>query len=195
MGRRGSYPDLRAPLSVATYRLAASLRWRTHDTDCGWFSQTLIRLSAWVPLNVECQGPRRAGRTSEKPARVAKGCSVMEKPAHPIGKMWRLSLQEWRIVRILNVVDGCIPSDRATSTPEEIEEERRLLYVAMTRAKDELDLIVPQRFFTHQQAKLGDRHVYGSRRRFIPDSILGSFARRNWRDQTDWGPRSTLLRA
>jgi DNA helicase-2/ATP-dependent DNA helicase PcrA len=93
--------------------------------------------------------------------------------------------QEWRIVRILNVVDGCIPSDRATSTSEEIEEERRLLYVAMTRAKDELDLIVPHRFFTHQQAKLGDRHVYATRSRFIPDSILGSFATRNWRDQTD----------
>jgi ATP-dependent DNA helicase UvrD/PcrA len=93
--------------------------------------------------------------------------------------------QEWRIVRILNAVDGCIPSDRATGTSEEIEEERRLLYVAMTRAKDELDLIVPQRFFTHQQAKLGDRHVYASRSRFIPDSILDSFARRNWRGQTD----------
>ena len=93
--------------------------------------------------------------------------------------------QEWRIVRILNAVDGCIPSDRATGTSEEIEEERRLLYVAMTRAKDELDLIVPQRFFTHQQAKLGDRHLYASRSRFIPDSILGSFATRNWRDQTD----------
>jgi DNA helicase-2/ATP-dependent DNA helicase PcrA len=87
----------------------------------------------------------------------------------------------------LNVVDGCIPSDRATGTPEEIEEERRLLYVAMTRAKDELDFIVPQRFFTHQQAKLGDRHVYASRSRFIPDSILGSFAKRSWRDQPD-GP-------
>src|SRR5215510_2472466 len=95
--------------------------------------------------------------------------------------------QEWRIVRILNVVDGCIPPDRATGTPEEIEEERRLLYVAMTRAKDELDFIVPQRFFTHQQTKLGDRHVYASRSRFIPDSILSSFAKRNWRDQPD-GP-------
>jgi DNA helicase II / ATP-dependent DNA helicase PcrA len=93
--------------------------------------------------------------------------------------------QEWRIVRILNVVDGCIPSDRATSTPEEIEEERRLLYVAMTRAKIELDLIVPQQFFTHQQAKLGDRHVYAPRSRFVPDTILGSFETRNWRDQTD----------
>jgi DNA helicase-2/ATP-dependent DNA helicase PcrA len=74
--------------------------------------------------------------------------------------------QEWRTVRILNVVDGCIPSDRATDTPEEIEEERRLLYVAMTRAKVDLDLIVPQRFFTHNQARLGDRHVYASRSRF-----------------------------
>jgi DNA helicase II / ATP-dependent DNA helicase PcrA len=51
--------------------------------------------------------------------------------------------QEWQIVRILNVVDGCIPSDMATGSTEEIEEERRLLYVAMTRAKNELDLIVP----------------------------------------------------
>src|SRR5262245_55518672 len=102
--------------------------------------------------------------------------------------------QEWRIVRILNVVDGCIPSDRATGTSEEIEEERRLLYVAMTRAKDELDLIVPQRFFTHQQAKLGDRHVYASRSRFIPDSILRSFATRSWRDQTD-GPIEAARKA
>jgi ATP-dependent DNA helicase UvrD/PcrA len=45
----------------------------------------------------------------------------------------------------------------------------------MTRAKDEVDLIVPRRFFTHQQAKLGDRHVHATRSRFIPDSILGSF--------------------
>ncbi len=93
--------------------------------------------------------------------------------------------QEWRIVRVLNVVDGCIPSDMATRTPNEIEEERRLLYVAMTRAKDELDLIVPQRFYTFQQQnKAGDRHVYGSRSRFIPDSITDSFDRQNWHDRS-----------
>ena len=51
--------------------------------------------------------------------------------------------QEWRAVFVLNCVDGCIPSDLATGTPEEIEEERRLFYVAMTRAKDALHLIVP----------------------------------------------------
>ena len=90
--------------------------------------------------------------------------------------------QEWRSIFVLNVVDGCIPSDRATGTSEEIEEERRLLYVAMTRAKDDLQLIIPQRFFTHGQSAQGDRHVYASRSRFIPDSLLGLF------DKTSWPP-------
>ena len=67
--------------------------------------------------------------------------------------------QEWKSVFLLNVVDGCIPSDLATGASAEIEEERRLLYVAMTRAKDRLHLIVPQRFFTHGQHARGDRHV------------------------------------
>src|SRR5207237_9474047 len=77
--------------------------------------------------------------------------------------------QEWKPVHILNVVDGCIPSDMGNGTSEGIEEERRLLYVAMTRAKDHLHLIVPQRFYVHAQALHGDRHVYASRTRFIPD--------------------------
>jgi len=95
--------------------------------------------------------------------------------------------QEWKAVRVLNVVDGCIPSDMATGTVEEIEEERRLLYVAMTRAKNDLDLIVPQRFFTHQQSRTGDRHVYASASRFIPASIHSTFDRRAWREISDRG--------
>ncbi|MGB8736902.1 MAG: ATP-dependent helicase [Rhodomicrobium sp.] len=88
--------------------------------------------------------------------------------------------QEWKAVYILNVVDGCMPSDLATGTAEEIEEERRLLYVAMTRAKDELTLIVPQRFYTHQQPRGGDRHVFAGRSRFIPANLTGQFARFSW---------------
>jgi DNA helicase-2/ATP-dependent DNA helicase PcrA len=83
-------------------------------------------------------------------------------------------------VFVLNVVDGCIPSDLATGTTAEIEEERRLLYVAMTRAKDDLHLIVPQRFFTHQQNAHGDRHVYASRTRFVPSDILHLFEATTW---------------
>src|SRR4051794_5063429 len=71
-------------------------------------------------------------------------------------------------MRMLNAVDGCIPSDLGSGTTAELEEERRLLYVAMTRAKDNLHLVVPQRFFTHGQSIQGDRHVYASRTRFIP---------------------------
>jgi DNA helicase-2/ATP-dependent DNA helicase PcrA len=81
---------------------------------------------------------------------------------------------------VLNVVDGCIPSDLATGTTAEIEEERRLLYVAMTRAKDDLHLIVPQRFFTHGQNQRGDRHVYSSRTRFIPAGLLELFEQTAW---------------
>src|SRR5262249_23576196 len=80
--------------------------------------------------------------------------------------------QEWKAVYVLNVVDGCIPSDMATGSAEEIEEERRLLYVAMTRAKDSLMLLLPQRFYTHQQARRGDRHVYAARARFMTAGIL-----------------------
>lgn len=88
--------------------------------------------------------------------------------------------QEWKTVHVLNVVDGCIPSDMATGTTDEIEEERRLLYVAMTRAKDRLHLMVPQRFYVHQQAGLGDRHLYASRSRFVPAGIAHLFACIAW---------------
>ena len=60
--------------------------------------------------------------------------------------------QEWNSVHVLNAVDGCMPADLATGHAGEIEEERRLLYVAMTRAKHQLTLLVPQKFHVTQQA-------------------------------------------
>jgi DNA helicase-2/ATP-dependent DNA helicase PcrA len=88
--------------------------------------------------------------------------------------------QEWSAVFLLNAVDGCIPSDLAAGEAEEIEEERRLLYVAMTRAKHQLDILVPQRFYVHQQSRSGDRHLYASRTRFVPDTLLALFEQRTW---------------
>jgi DNA helicase-2/ATP-dependent DNA helicase PcrA len=88
--------------------------------------------------------------------------------------------QEWKAVFILSALDGCIPSDLSTGSTEEIEEERRLLYVAMTRAKDELHLLVPHRFFAHPQRINGDRHMYAIRTRFIPESILHHFDSVGW---------------
>ena len=83
--------------------------------------------------------------------------------------------QEWSAVSVLRVVDGCMPSDMATGSPAEIEEERRLLYVAMTRARHHLHLLVPQRFYVTQQAGRGNRHVYGSISRFLPPELHGLF--------------------
>ena len=83
--------------------------------------------------------------------------------------------QEWSAVSVLNVVDGCIPSDMATGNAAEIEEERRLLYVAMTRARHYLHLLVPQRFYVTQQTSWGDRHMYGAISRFLPESIRDRF--------------------
>jgi DNA helicase-2/ATP-dependent DNA helicase PcrA len=88
--------------------------------------------------------------------------------------------QEWKSVFVLNCVDGCIPSDLAVASAAEIEEERRLLYVAMTRAKDHLHMVVPQRFFVHQQRSSGDRHVYAVRTRFIPDKAAEHFEQCAW---------------
>lgn len=99
--------------------------------------------------------------------------------------------REWTAVTVLNVVDGCIPSDIAAGTARELEEERRLLYVAMTRAKEHLDLIVPHRYYVSHQANGasgGDRHVYANRSRFIPNTLLDRF------EQTSWPPPAPEMR-
>jgi DNA helicase-2/ATP-dependent DNA helicase PcrA len=88
--------------------------------------------------------------------------------------------QEWRNVFVLNGVDGCIPSDLGTGSDAEIDEERRLLYVAMTRAREDLHIVVPQRFYVHNQTHLGDRHVWASRTRFIPAHLMPLFDAYAW---------------
>lgn len=78
---------------------------------------------------------------------------------------------EWDTVYVLNVVDGSFPSEFATGRPELIDEERRLLYVALTRAQNDLLLIAPLKFHLTQQPRTGDAHVYGGRSRFLTDKV------------------------
>ena len=85
--------------------------------------------------------------------------------------------QEWDIVYVLNVSDGNFPSEFSTGKPEMIEEERRLLYVAMTRARNELHLCAPLKYALTQQPKDGDAHVYGAKSRFMTDKVLDSCER------------------
>src|SRR5450755_2611047 len=95
--------------------------------------------------------------------------------------------QEWSVVQILNCIDGCIPSDMATGKADEIEEERRLLYVAMTRARDDLTLLLPQRFYVRQQSAHGDRHVYAARSRFLTEGICAHFNPEIWQPRPGAG--------
>jgi DNA helicase-2/ATP-dependent DNA helicase PcrA len=80
--------------------------------------------------------------------------------------------QEWDAVHILNVADGNFPSEFATGKPELVEEERRLLYVAMTRAKTDLHLLAPLKYYVTQQSRMGDKHVYGAKSRFLTRAVM-----------------------
>jgi DNA helicase-2/ATP-dependent DNA helicase PcrA len=85
--------------------------------------------------------------------------------------------QEWESVYVLNVTDGSFPSEFAAGRAELLEEERRLLYVAMTRARSELRLLAPVRFYVTQQQSHGDRYVHGARSRFLTETVLQKFQR------------------
>jgi DNA helicase-2/ATP-dependent DNA helicase PcrA len=78
---------------------------------------------------------------------------------------------EWDSVYLLNFVDGSFPSEFATGKAELIEEERRLLYVALTRAQNDLILVAPLKFHLTGQSRQGDAHVYGGRSRFLTEKV------------------------
>jgi DNA helicase-2/ATP-dependent DNA helicase PcrA len=81
---------------------------------------------------------------------------------------------EWDCVYVLHAADGNIPSDMATGSEEEIEEERRLFYVALTRAKDFLSVCFPLRYYQKGRG-VGDRHSYAQLTRFLPEGVVGKF--------------------
>jgi len=74
---------------------------------------------------------------------------------------------EWDVVYLIHATYGILPSDLATGDTEQIEEERRLLYVACTRPKDWLCVLFPLRYY-HRKHRLGDAHGYAQLTRFIP---------------------------
>ena len=84
---------------------------------------------------------------------------------------------EWAVVHILHAADGMIPSDMATRDEDGVDEERRLFYVAMTRAKDDLYVYFPMRYhFT--KFRLGDGHTFVQLTRFLPQEVRLLFEER-----------------
>jgi DNA helicase-2/ATP-dependent DNA helicase PcrA len=84
---------------------------------------------------------------------------------------------EWDVVHVIHAADGMIPSDMATSEKEEIEEERRLFYVALTRARDNLYVYFPLRFYRRPRG-LDDSHHFAQLTRFLPETVQLLFDRR-----------------
>ena len=78
---------------------------------------------------------------------------------------------EWDVVYLIHAADGCLPSDMSTGSDEEIEEELRLAYVAMTRARDFLYVLWPQRYYLRPFG-LSDRHNYAQCSRFFTDEVI-----------------------
>jgi DNA helicase-2/ATP-dependent DNA helicase PcrA len=97
---------------------------------------------------------------------------------------------EWDSVYILNVADGNFPSEFSTGRSDQIDEERRLLYVAMTRAKSDLHLIAPLKYYVANQPKNGDRHVYGARSRFLTKAVMARLDAITWPEE---GVQSTTI--
>ena len=108
--------------------------------------------------------------------------STQELPADPFLDEDYLTLStihsakglEWDSVYVIHAADGNIPSDMATGSPEEIEEERRLFYVAMTRAKNHLSVVRPERYYFHNRRK-SDQHSLSKMTRFLPAQMQALF--------------------
>jgi DNA helicase-2/ATP-dependent DNA helicase PcrA len=82
--------------------------------------------------------------------------------------------KEWKAVFLIWAVDGWFPSSRAVEDPDELEEERRLMYVALTRAKDELAVVYPMQVYGSRR---GSEYSFDQLSRFLDRGVRGTMQR------------------
>jgi DNA helicase-2/ATP-dependent DNA helicase PcrA len=75
---------------------------------------------------------------------------------------------EFDAVHVIHAADGNFPSDMSLGSPEGLEEERRLFYVAITRARRNLAIYVPLRYHHH---RVRDDHSWAQPSRFLSESV------------------------
>lgn len=170
--------------------------WPAHmDLAVNWYREQLDRLYESAPARsgdleqlaqLAAQFPSRerflTELTLDPPAASGDlaGAPLLDEDYLILSTVHSAKGQEWDSVFVLNVADGNFPSEFATGDPDLIEEERRLLYVAITRARKQLHLMAPLRYYIPQQARHGDGHVYGARSRFLSDAVLAHCDRLSW---------------
>ena len=92
---------------------------------------------------------------------------------------------EWDVVHLIHAADGAFPSDMATGTTEGVDEERRLFYVALTRARSHLHIYAPLRYHHGDPGGWSDKHSYAQRTRFLPPELDGLMEMRAVRSRFD----------
>ena len=143
----------------------------TSTSSSAWASSTRTRESFVTELTLD--PPQATGDLAGDP--------LLDEDYLVLSTVHSAKGQEWDTVHVLNVTDGSFPSEFSAGRAELLEEERRLLYVAMTRARDELRLMAPVRFYVTQQAGMGDRYVHGARSRFLTETRAAAVRARHAR--------------
>jgi len=128
---------------------------------------------AFLARGYESRGRFLAELTLDPPASTADlaGAPLLDEDYLILSTIHSAKGLEWDVVHVIHASDGNIPSDMATGDEEELEEERRLLYVALTRARNALTVSYPQRYYRRQKPH-DDIHMYGLVSRFLdPEEV------------------------
>jgi DNA helicase II / ATP-dependent DNA helicase PcrA len=170
-----------APLVEAAYPSAAA---RLADLDTLVAASTKVARLSDVAADHVLEPPRSTGNLAGPP--------LIDEDWLVISTVHSAKGLEWDVVHVLHVTDGNIPSDMALGSPDGLEEERRVFYVALTRARHQLHLYMPERYHHHPNGR-DDRHGWAQPSRFLSGGVrarLEHLAERSHRsDSIDAMPR------
>jgi len=190
-------PRLVAEVAVAVAELAAALVDAASPARAGSVAVQVERIRAWLDPVVASRHGDAAARLADLDRLAAAAAAepslgrflvelALDPPASTgdlagpplldddvltISTIHSAKGLEWDVVHVLHLADGSIPSDMATGDAAEIDEERRLLYVALTRARNALYGYVPLRYHHHRRGR-DDAHGYAQRSRFLTPAVL-----------------------
>src|SRR5580704_9800343 len=148
-----------APLVEATYPEASA---RLADLDALVAASTKVARLSDVAADHVLEPPSSTGNLAGPP--------VIDEDWLVISTVHSAKGLEWDVVHVLHVTDGNIPSDMALGSPDGLEEERRVFYVALTRARNALHLYVPERYHHHPYGR-DDTHGWAQPSRFLSDQV------------------------